>query len=134
MPAAVALLPEALRARLVVTQQARADDIPTVRAAYEQAGVTARVRSFLHDVPDLLRSAHLVIGRAGGSSVAEITTAGRPAILVPLPIAASDEQTENARAMTDAEAGWMLRQADFTPAPCRLFWASCLMLAVALPA
>lgn len=115
VPAAIALLPDSIRARLVITQQARENDILAVRAAYEQAGVSARVEAFLHDVPALLRTAHLVIGRAGGSSVAEITTAGRPAILVPLPIAASDEQTENARAMTDAEAGWMIRQADFTP-------------------
>lgn len=68
----------------------------------------------MNDVPALLRAAHLVIGRAGGSSVAEITTAGRPCVLVPLPIAASDEQTENARAVTDAGAGWMIRQPDFT--------------------
>ncbi|GAN68181.1 undecaprenyldiphospho-muramoylpentapeptide beta-N-acetylglucosaminyltransferase [Acetobacter orleanensis] len=114
VPAALGKLPEALRARLHVTQQARQDDLEATRKAYADMGITARVEPFLHDVPALLQSAHLVIGRAGGSSVAEITTAGRPSILVPLPIAASDEQTENADAITTAGAGWMIRQPDFT--------------------
>lgn len=114
VPPAIARLPADMRARITVTQQARADDVDTVRQAYTNMGVKARVEPFLNDVPDLLRTAHLVIGRAGGSSVAEITTAGRPSLLVPLPIAASDEQTENARAITDVGAGWMIRQPDFT--------------------
>ncbi|MGG6429240.1 undecaprenyldiphospho-muramoylpentapeptide beta-N-acetylglucosaminyltransferase [Acetobacter ghanensis] len=114
VPAAIARLPANLRTRISVTQQARADDVESVRKAYADIGVNARVEPFLNDVPDLLRKAHLVIGRAGGSSVAEITTAGRPSLLVPLPIAASDEQTENARAITDVGAGWIIRQPDFT--------------------
>ncbi|MCP1212609.1 undecaprenyldiphospho-muramoylpentapeptide beta-N-acetylglucosaminyltransferase [Acetobacter okinawensis] len=114
VPAAISRLPAELRARINLTQQARADDVDAVRQAYADMGVKARVEPFLNDVPALLHAAHLVIGRAGGSSVAEITTAGRPCVLVPLPIAASDEQTENARAVTDAGAGWMIRQPDFT--------------------
>lgn len=116
VPAALGKLPDAIRARLRVTQQARKADLDEVRKAYADLGIQARVEPFLNDVPALLQSAHLVIGRAGGSSVAELTTAGRPSILVPLPIAASDEQTENARAITTAGAGWMIRQPDFTPA------------------
>ncbi|MCG4273288.1 undecaprenyldiphospho-muramoylpentapeptide beta-N-acetylglucosaminyltransferase [Acetobacter senegalensis] len=116
VPAALGKLPDAIRARLCVTQQARKADLDEVRQAYADMGIQARVEPFLNDVPALLQSAHLVIGRAGGSSVAELTTAGRPSILVPLPIAASDEQTENARAITTAGAGWMIRQPDFTPA------------------
>ncbi|MCX2560988.1 undecaprenyldiphospho-muramoylpentapeptide beta-N-acetylglucosaminyltransferase [Acetobacter farinalis] len=115
VPAALGKLPENLRKRLHVTQQARQDDVDATRKAYADMGITARVEPFLNDVPALLQGAHLVIGRAGGSSVAEITTAGRPSILVPLPIAASDEQSENARAITTAGAGWVIRQPDFTP-------------------
>ncbi|OUJ01669.1 undecaprenyldiphospho-muramoylpentapeptide beta-N-acetylglucosaminyltransferase [Acetobacter cibinongensis] len=115
VPDALGRLPEAIRTRLRVTQQARKADLDEVRAAYAKMGIQARVEPFLNDVPDLLRTAHLVIGRAGGSSVAELTAAGRPSIMVPLPIAASDEQTENARAITTAGAGWMIRQPDFTP-------------------
>ncbi len=86
VPAAIARLPAELRARINLTQQARADDVDAVRQAYADMGVKARVEPFLNDVPALLRAAHLVIGRAGGSSVAEITTAGRPCVLVPLPL------------------------------------------------
>lgn len=115
VPAALGRLPEEVRKRLRVTQQARKADLEEVRAAYAKLGITARVEPFLNDVPELLRTAHLVIGRAGGSSVAELTVAGRPSILVPLPIAASDEQTANARAITQVGAGWIVRQPDFTP-------------------
>ncbi|AQU86709.1 undecaprenyldiphospho-muramoylpentapeptide beta-N-acetylglucosaminyltransferase [Komagataeibacter nataicola] len=114
VPPALAALPPALRARLQVTQQARAEDVARVQTAYKTAGIPATIAPFLDDVPGLLRAAHLVIGRAGGSSVAELTVAGRPALLVPLPIAARDEQGANAQALVDAGAAWMIRQPEFT--------------------
>ncbi|WP_086642810.1 undecaprenyldiphospho-muramoylpentapeptide beta-N-acetylglucosaminyltransferase [Acetobacter sp. DsW_063] len=113
-PSALAALPLSLRARLHVTQQARTEDAERVRAAYAAAGIPARVESFFSDVPALLRDAHLVIGRAGGSSVAEIATAGRPSILVPLPVAASDEQTANARSLETIGAARLMPQPVFT--------------------
>ncbi|WP_394356004.1 undecaprenyldiphospho-muramoylpentapeptide beta-N-acetylglucosaminyltransferase [Brytella acorum] len=114
-PAALAGLPPALRDRLYVTQQVRAEDLERVRAAYDVAGIEARTAPFFDDVPELLSNAHIVIGRAGGSSVAELTLSGRPSILVPLPIAASDEQSANAASLVEAGAAWMFRQQDFTP-------------------
>ena len=115
VPRTLAALPEPLRRRLSVAQQARAEDADRVRAAYAAAGIAAEVAPFLDRVAARLAGCHLVIGRAGGSSVAEIATVGRPAILVPLPIAASDEQGANAAALVAAGGGWMLRQPDFTP-------------------
>lgn len=115
VPAALARLPERLRRRLRVTQQVREAEIDAVRARYEEAGVTATLLPFITDVPTALKDAHLVIGRAGGSSVAELTMAGRPSLLVPLPIAASDEQGANARALAERGAAWMMRQNAFTP-------------------
>ncbi|GCE79482.1 UDP-N-acetylglucosamine--N-acetylmuramyl-(pentapeptide) pyrophosphoryl-undecaprenol N-acetylglucosamine transferase [Komagataeibacter oboediens] len=114
VPPALAALSPALRARVQVTQQARAEDVERVRAAYRAAGIPAMIAPFLDNVPDRLRAAHLVIGRAGGSSVAELAVAGRPSLLVPLPIAARDEQGANAQALCDAHAAWMIRQPDFT--------------------
>ena len=107
-----ALAPLAVRVRVV--QQARAEDVDRVRAAYAAAGIDAEVAPFLDRVAERLAAAHLVIGRAGGSSVAELACIGRPSILVPLPIAASDEQTANARALVAAGAAWMMPQPDFT--------------------
>ena len=112
VPAALA----SLAGRVRVVQQARAEDVDRVRAAYEAAGIEAEVAPFLDRVAERLAAAHLVIGRAGGSSVAELSCIGRPSILVPLPIAASDEQTANARALVAAGAAWLLPQPDFTKA------------------
>ncbi|MFT8807151.1 undecaprenyldiphospho-muramoylpentapeptide beta-N-acetylglucosaminyltransferase [Gluconobacter sp.] len=116
VPQALAALPAEFRKRLKVTQQIKADDLDRVRTIYENAGIEVEAAPFFTDVPACLKNAHLVIGRAGGSSVAELAMSGRPSILVPLPIAASDEQGANGQALVDAGAAWMVRQPDFTPA------------------
>lgn len=115
VPAAVALLPEALRTRLVVTQQTRAEDLPRVEAAYRAAGVPADLSPFFGDIATRLGLAHLVVARAGASTVAELACAGRPSLLVPLPSAIDDHQTGNARALDAAGAARLMPQADFTP-------------------
>jgi UDP-N-acetylglucosamine--N-acetylmuramyl-(pentapeptide) pyrophosphoryl-undecaprenol N-acetylglucosamine transferase len=56
-----------------------------------------------------------VIGRAGASTIAELATVGRPAILVPLPSAIDDHQTANARALAEAGGAWLMPQGDFVP-------------------
>jgi UDP-N-acetylglucosamine--N-acetylmuramyl-(pentapeptide) pyrophosphoryl-undecaprenol N-acetylglucosamine transferase len=115
VPAAVALLPEALRTRLVVTQQTRAEDLPRVEAAYREAGVPADLSPFFGDIATRLGLAHLVVARAGASTVAELACAGRPSVLVPLPSAIDDHQTGNARALDAAGAARLMKQAEFTP-------------------
>ena len=115
VPPAVALLPEALRQRLVVTQQTRAEDLPRVETAYREAGVPADLSPFFGDMATRLSLAHLVIARAGASTVAELGCAGRPAILVPLPSAIDDHQTGNARASDVSGAAWLMPQPAFTP-------------------
>ncbi|GBR11835.1 undecaprenyldiphospho-muramoylpentapeptide beta-N-acetylglucosaminyltransferase [Acetobacter oeni] len=114
VPEALSMLPLEIRERVQVTQQVRAEDLERVRTAYESYGIVARLEPFFSDVASLMREAHLVIGRAGGSSVAELCVAGRPSVLVPLPVAASDEQTANALAMQGAGAAWLIRQPSFT--------------------
>src|SRR3954452_17256295 len=116
VPAALRLLPEALRARIVVVQQARAEDQERVRAAYAADGVAAEVSPFFADVAARLVAAHLVVARAGASTVAELAVVGRPAILVPLPGAIDDHQSANARALAEAGGAWVVPQAGFTPA------------------
>lgn len=100
VPQAVARLSEGLRARLSIVQQARAEDLAGVQAAYAGLGVTARVEGFIRDMPEQLAAAHLCIMRSGASSVAELAVAGRPAILVPYPHAMDDHQTANAQALS----------------------------------
>jgi len=104
VPAAIALLPEALRARLRVAHQARVEDEARVIAAYDAAGVRAEVQPFFTDIPARLSEAQLVISRSGASSVADISVIGRPAILIPFAAATGDHQTANARGLVEAGA------------------------------
>jgi UDP-N-acetylglucosamine--N-acetylmuramyl-(pentapeptide) pyrophosphoryl-undecaprenol N-acetylglucosamine transferase len=115
VPEGLALLPEHFRRRLQVTQQCRADDIDQARARYAALGIPADLATYLPDLPERLAWAHLVIARAGASTIAELTAAGRPAILVPLPSATDDHQTYNAREMARAGGARMIAQARFTP-------------------
>jgi len=115
VPAGLALLPEHFRRRLQVTQQCRTEDIERVRAHYAELGIPADLATYIPDLPDKLAWAHLVIARAGASTIAELTAAGRPAILVPLPSATDDHQTANAREMARAGGGRMIAQDRFTP-------------------
>jgi UDP-N-acetylglucosamine--N-acetylmuramyl-(pentapeptide) pyrophosphoryl-undecaprenol N-acetylglucosamine transferase len=114
VPAALAALPAMLRARLRVTQQCRAEDIERVREAYAAHSIHADLAPFFADVAGMLGRAHLVIARAGASTVAELSVAGRPAILVPLPHAIDDHQTANAAALAKAGGGWIAPQSGFT--------------------
>src|SRR4051812_5846629 len=116
VPQALTALPEALRARLDVVQQCRREDLDRVRAAYAALGLKAELASFFPDVADRLQSAHLVIARAGASTVSELAVAGRPSILVPLPGAIDDHQSANARALAQAGGAWILPQSEFTAA------------------
>ena len=115
VPAAVALLPDAFRAQLDIVQQCRPEDLEAVRAVYAGAGVKAELASFFNDLPARMAKAHLVIGRSGAGTVAELMVIGRPAILVPLPHALDDNQTPNADVLAEAGAGWRLAQSELTP-------------------
>ena len=115
VPAALGLLEPSLRHRLQVVQQCRPDDVVTVRASYAELKIPAELMTYITDMPEKLAETHLVIARAGASTIAELTAAGRPAILVPLPSATDDHQTANAREMAKAGGARMIVQDDFTP-------------------
>ncbi len=114
VPAALAALNDNLKKRLTVTQQCRAEDLDRVGKIYDGAGIKADLKSFFDDVPQRLAAAHLVIARAGASSVAEMTAVGRPSILVPLPHAIDNHQFVNAQAVDEAGAGWLMAEDVFT--------------------
>jgi len=115
VPDGLALLPVAFRRRLQVTHQARIEDIDAARAKYAELDIAADLATYLPDLPEHLGWAHVVIARAGASTIAELTVAGRPAILVPLPSATDDHQTANAREMTLAGGARTIVQRQFTP-------------------
>ena len=115
VPDGLSLLPVAFRRRLQVTHQARIEDIEACRAKYKELDIAADLATYLPDMPEQLAWAHLVIARAGASTLAELTCAGRPAILVPLPSATDDHQTANAKEMTSAGGARTIDQRSFTP-------------------
>lgn len=116
VPAALTGLSQELRNRLSVDQQTRAEQLDAVKAAYQSAGIRADVRSFFDDMPERLARAHLIIGRAGASTMAEVATVGLPAILIPYAYAIDDHQAANAARLSDAGGGWAIPQMDVTPA------------------
>jgi UDP-N-acetylglucosamine--N-acetylmuramyl-(pentapeptide) pyrophosphoryl-undecaprenol N-acetylglucosamine transferase len=115
VPQALMLLPEHLRRRIILSQQCRKDDLEMARAAFAGAGIEAELSPFFHDVPERMASSHLVICRAGGSTVAELTAIGRPAILVPFAGGHAGEQTANAEAIAEAGGAWLIPEPAFTP-------------------
>ena len=115
VPDGLAMLPPALRQRLQVTQQCRAEDLEAVRKRYAEHDIPAELGTYFEDMHERLAGAHLFIGRAGASTIAELTAVGRPAILIPLPIATDDHQAANTREMAKAGGARMIRQDAFQP-------------------
>jgi len=114
VPDGLAMLPPALRQRLQVTQQCRAEDLEAVRARYRSHDIPAELGTYFEDMAERLADAHLFIGRAGASTIAELTAVGRPAILVPLSIATDDHQAANTREIVRGGGARMIRQDKFT--------------------
>jgi UDP-N-acetylglucosamine--N-acetylmuramyl-(pentapeptide) pyrophosphoryl-undecaprenol N-acetylglucosamine transferase len=115
VPAAIRQLSPQMRARLNVVQQCRPEDLEAVRTAYSKNEVKAELAPFFGDLAMRMAKAHLVIGRSGAGTVAELMVIGRPAILVPLPHALDDNQTPNADALVEAGGGWRVAQRDLSP-------------------
>jgi len=113
------VLPElsAWQGRLRIVHQTGEDDLERIRSGYREAGWDgAEVVPFIDDMAAAYRQAQLVLCRAGATTIAELTSCGRPAILVPYPHAAGDHQTMNARALASRGAALMLSQDQLKPA------------------
>ena len=112
VPEALAAMPE--RDRLLVTLQARDEEGPAARAVFERAGIAAEVAPFFSDMARRIAEAHLVVARAGASTVSELAVIGRPSLLVPYPHALDHDQAANAAEMVAAGGAEVVRQADLT--------------------
>ncbi len=105
------------RTRLHLIHQVRIEAIHTVRALYQSAEIKAICEPFIKDIPEILKSTHLFIGRSGASTVIEMSLAGIPSIFIPL-IAASHkdaQQRENARILANSGGAILIEESDFTP-------------------
>jgi len=99
-----------------VTHQTGERDLSMVREAYTAAGLVARVEPFLYEMDREMRAADVIVCRAGATTLAELTAAGRPAILIPLPTATDDHQRKNANALVRQGAARMVDQKELTGA------------------
>lgn len=115
VPEAIMGLPEHLRQRLSMAQQCRPEDLARVKEAYAEGGLDAEVEAFFDDMPERMADAHLLVSRAGASSLTEIMAMGRPAILVPYAAAADDHQRANAEALSEAGGAIVILQAALDP-------------------
>ena len=114
VPQAMEKLPESLRCRLDVVQQTREESLTMARETYQSAGIAAQCEPFFEDVGGLYAACHLVIGRAGASTVSEVAGVGRPAIFCPLAIAADDHQSANVDGLVQAVACDVVHEGEFT--------------------
>jgi UDP-N-acetylglucosamine--N-acetylmuramyl-(pentapeptide) pyrophosphoryl-undecaprenol N-acetylglucosamine transferase len=99
---------------VAITHQTGERDLELVRDGYRRAGIDARVERFLFEMDREVNTADLVVCRAGATTIAELTAAGRASILVPLPTAADDHQRKNAEVMRDSGASELIEQKDLT--------------------
>ncbi len=114
LPAAMGRLSGRERSRIRLVQQCRHEDLERVEQAYKTLGFKAELKDFFHDLPARLAKAHLVVSRAGASSVAEMLVLGKPSILIPLPSSLEGDQLANAEVVAAAEAGWLMQETELS--------------------
>jgi UDP-N-acetylglucosamine--N-acetylmuramyl-(pentapeptide) pyrophosphoryl-undecaprenol N-acetylglucosamine transferase len=98
------------RGGVAITHQTGERDLERVRDGYRQAGLVARIEPFLYEMDREMKNADLIICRAGATAIAELTAAGKPSVLIPLPTAADDHQRKNAEVLQHAGAAEVLEQ------------------------
>jgi UDP-N-acetylglucosamine--N-acetylmuramyl-(pentapeptide) pyrophosphoryl-undecaprenol N-acetylglucosamine transferase len=115
VPRAIEKLPTELKQRIVITQQCRKEDLDSTKKFYEEIGIKANLAVFFNDIDEKLAQAQLVISRAGASTIAELTVAGKPAIYVPYPYSTANHQFYNCSQVTKNNSGWIILEDNFTP-------------------
>lgn len=110
IPEAIESLPKTVKSTLQITQQCKEEDIATVKAIYQKSGIEAKLAPFFTNIPELLKTAHLTIARAGASTIAEITTIGTASILIPYPYATDQHQLLNAKELEEAQAAVVIEE------------------------
>ncbi|MBL1422624.1 MAG: undecaprenyldiphospho-muramoylpentapeptide beta-N-acetylglucosaminyltransferase [Alphaproteobacteria bacterium] len=114
LPAAMMKLPDDVRGKINLVQQVRQDSVERLIKLYDELNMDAIIAPFFGDMPKLIANSHLVIGRAGATTVAELCYIGIPSILVPLPGSLDGDQANNAKNIADIGGGWLCKQDEFT--------------------
>ena len=114
IPQAVSLLPASITNKLHVNHQCRAVNIDMVENFYTEHNISHNVVSFFQNIGEVFRASHLVISRAGSTTIAEISALGAPSVLIPLPSSANDHQYANAKFLRDNNATILIEQQNLT--------------------
>lgn len=114
VPEAIKNLPTEYHKKIFIEQQCKKEDIKLVSEIYNNIFIEYELAEFFTDIPNRIASAHLIISRSGASTLSEITIAGRPVIMVPLPNSKDNHQLLNAKSIEKSKAGWIIEQKDFT--------------------
>lgn len=107
-------LSERIKEKIQVIQQCRAELLQETFDQYRSYNVNIVVDSFFNNMSELLRDAHLVIARAGSSSIVEFCAAKKPVILIPFAASADNHQEKNARYLEENGAAIIVRESEFT--------------------
>lgn len=113
LPEVFAKLPEFLRSRLDIVQQCRREDISSVKKVYQDNKIQAKIEHFFVDMAQKLQEAHIVICRAGATTIAELFAIGRPAVFIPIAGSKENHQMLNAEWVVKQHAGWLIQEKDF---------------------
>ncbi len=116
IPQSLAQLDPDMREKIAVVHQVKEDDQPRVAEIYNQAEIAYELKSFFDDMPERLNTCHMMIARAGASTLSENFAAGRPAFYVPYPWNRDHQQDYNARIAVNGDAGWMMEEKQMTVA------------------
>lgn len=115
LPQALELLPKQERSKISILQQSRIEDETELKVKYDALGIRAEIAPFFKNMPEEISKAHLVVARAGASSVTELAVIGRPSFLVPYPGSLDGDQAYNAIAMREAGGAKVVKQSELTP-------------------
>lgn len=110
IPNALELVDLELRSSIDIVQQVSVNKMKDLQQAYARIGVNARLLSFVYNVAEEISGAQLVIARSGASTLAELSTIGCPAILIPYPLAAGNHQYYNAVCYKNRKAAWIVEE------------------------
>jgi len=116
VPDAIAMIDPPLRNQIKIYQQARIEQVEDLKARYTKLGVSASIKPFFSNMPNLLAKSDLVISRSGASSIAELAATGRASLMLPLPSAMDDHQRANALQMEQVGGGYCLDEATVSSA------------------
>lgn len=115
VPQAVSKLSKAHQKRLSITQQCRPLQMGDTELAYKSTSSKVQLKTFLSPIEEYYKNAHLIIGRSGASTVAEVSIAGKPTLFIPFHGSTEGDQAQNAAHLVEHKAAWIMRETSATP-------------------